>query len=475
MSTLVLILHSLILISASVRLLLRETISSPARLAWFIVILSVPVGGFITYIVFGEKRVSRALRTRHTLLAEATRQIAGPSSPSALAALPPDDAAPARLSASINGFGPVAGNTADLSPDAASARAGILQDIENAKDSINLLYYIWLEDRTGTGIAHALIRAAARGVRCRVMADHMGSRVLIRSALWQQMQEAGVEARVAMPPETIAFLPIATRFDLRNHRKITLIDGRIAWVGSQNCADPEFAPKRRFGPWIDIMLRVQGPVVNQITLIFASDWCLAGPGDPSDFPLPATPQPGGGFIAQAHGTGPLERADSASQMFCTLFERARDELILTTPYFVPDIPLLNALKSAARRGAQVTLIVPRHNDSRVVQAASHGNYHALITAGVRIFEHAPGLLHSKTLTIDGRLAYLGSSNLDMRSFDLNFESDMLLIDEALTARIRARQMEYLAQSHAVTLDEVCAWSTGRRAWNNVIETLGPIL
>ncbi|WP_193555868.1 cardiolipin synthase [Marimonas lutisalis] len=467
-------LHLAILAAATTRLTLRERISSPARLAWFIVILSIPVGGFATYLLIGEKRLSRHLRARHTSLSRDAAALASAPGSSAYDQLAPEDAKLFRYGTSINGFSPVGGNSATLAPDAASARAGIIADIDAARDSVELLYYIWLTDRTGTDTAHALIRAARRGVRCRVMADHMGSRHLIRSALWREMAAAGVETRIALPPETIVGLPIVTRFDLRNHRKITLIDGRIAWVGSQNCADPEFSPKARFGPWIDIMLRVQGPVVNQIRQIFASDWCLFGPGEPGEFPAQAAPV-SGGFIAQARGTGPLERADSSTQMFCSLFERARSELVLTTPYFVPDIPLQQALKSAARRGVQVSLVLPRRNDSRIVQAASRGNYILLLKAGVRIFEHGPGLLHAKTLTADGEITFLGSSNLDMRSFDLNFENDLLIADPGITAQVRARQLEHLAQSQEVTLEEVFAWPARRRAWNNVVETLGPIL
>ena len=433
-----------------------------------------PFGGFAAYLMLSETLLSRELRSRHAALTNDIRALTGPASDSLIATLSADNRPPFRIGASINGFPPVAGNRARLLPDAEATRQAILADIDAATESVSLLYYIWLTDRTGTDIARALIRAARRGVTCRVMADYLGSRTLLKSPLWAEMAQAGVETRIAMPPETVLGLPVLTRLDLRNHRKITLIDGRIAYAGSQNCADPEFAPKRKYGPWIDLMLRLEGPVVNQITLIFAGDWCLAGPGSPADFPLVAAPHPGG-FIAQARATGPLERPDSAPQMFCTLFERAQDELIISTPYFVPDAPVLMALKSAARRGARVSLILPRRNDSPVVQAASRGNYHTLLRAGVRLFEHGPGLLHAKTLTIDGELAFLGSSNLDMRSFDLNFESDILIHDPATAQAIRARQQAYIAQSDEVTLDSVRAWPAPRRAWNNLVATLGPVL
>lgn len=469
-------LHGIAVVAIAIRLLLREDVSSAARLAWFIMVIALPAVGLVLYLLLGEVYLPRSLRKRHAVVTASLRRDLPDvfDRANAIADIP----APARpafqLAQSINGFAALPGNRAILLGDADAAHRTLIADIDAAKESVNLLYYIWLTDRAGTEIAEALIRAADRGVTCRAMADNLGSRRLVRSELWRRLGAAGVQLQVALPLNRILGISLITRADLRNHRKLTIIDGRIAYVGSKNAADPEFAPKAKYGPWIDITLRVDGPVVNQVQALFASDWMLETDTALSAFTFAGQPHPDG-FPAQFRGTGPLERRQAAAQMFCTLFETAREEIVVTTPYFVPDLTVLAAIQSASHRGVRVIVTLPRRNDSWVVQAASRGVYRGLLDAGVEIYEHGPGLLHAKIATIDGQIASLGSSNLDLRSFDLNFENDILLADPSLTAEIRDRQLAYLRQSTRVTMDEVRARPALARLKDNIIATMGPIL
>ncbi len=163
------------------------------------------------------------------------------------------------------------------------------------------------------------------------------------------------------------------------------------------------------------------------------------------------------------------------QLFAVLIACAREELVLSTPYFVPDATVFEALRAAALRGVRVTLVFPERNDSWIVAAASHSYYRNLLEAGCEIHEFRGGLLHAKTLTIDGRLSLIGSTNLDLRSFDLNYENNILLQDTATTEAIRGRQADYIASARPVTLEDVRGWSWPRRIWNNVIATIGPVL
>jgi cardiolipin synthase len=222
------------------------------------------------------------------------------------------------------------------------------------------------------------------------------------------------------------------------------------------------------------MLRLQGPVVAQNQLLFASDWMQATGQSCDCIPLCASEFPEG-FPAAVMGTGPTERPGATPQLYVSLFCNAEHSLTLTTPYFVPDPTTLEALCAAALRGVRVTLIFPRRNDSWVVAAASHSYYHQLLDAGCLIYEYEPGLLHSKILTVDGQICLIGSSNLDLRSFDLNYENNILFQDAALTAAIDERQQCYIGQSKRVELPEVLVWPFYRRIWNNVIATLGPVL
>jgi cardiolipin synthase len=189
-------------------------------------------------------------------------------------------------------------------------------------------------------------------------------------------------------------------------------------------------------------------------------------------PLPPT-QPG--FPAQVIGTGPTVRYSAMPETFVSLMYSAQDELVITTPYFVPDGPIRAALCSCACRGVATTIIFPARNDSWIVGAASRSYYEDLLTAGVRILEYTGGLLHAKTMTIDKETTLIGSANMDRRSFDLNYENNILFFDQALTADMRKRQDSYMALSNTVTLEMVNNWPWQQRLWNNAIAMLGPVL
>ena len=279
---------------------------------------------------------------------------------------------------------------------------------------------------------------------------------------------------VALPLDNLVRTMLKSRVDLRNHRKITVIDSKITYCGSRNSADPEFRVKAKYAPWVDIMLRFEGAVVAQNELLFLSDWMQATGENIDGFTLTASPV-GGGFPAQVMGDGPTERRGATPQLFSALIACAQDTLTLSTPYFVPDATVLEALCSAAHRGVAVKLIFPKVNDSWIVAAASRSYYSKLLSAGCEIHEFKGGLLHAKTLTLDGKVTMIGSSNLDLRSFDLNYENNILLQDLNVTLAVRERQQDYIARSDPMTLDLVSAWPKSRRIWYNVIATIGPVL
>ena len=489
MAYLLLALHGLLIASFGLRILLRDELRPDARMGWLTVIVLLPYAGCLLYFLFGEaalrrhtllpgrRRWPRLAQFAHTHLPQAAHELlAEDTARPPQAPLPVAWQAAFRYASSVNGFRALPGNQAELMANGAQARARLLADLDAAHTEIDLLYYIWLDDHTGAGVAHALMRAARRGVRCRAMVDGLGSRALLRSPLWREMQDAGVELAVALPLDHPLKVLLTSRIDLRNHRKITLIDGRIAYCGSQNCADEAFAVKASYAPWVDIMLRLQGPVVTQTQLIFAADWMqatgrLAAP--------PAAPAPhtdaDAGFVALAIAEGPSERARSTPQLVATLLACARREVVISTPYFIPDATVFEALCATAWRGVRVTLILPARNDSWIVGAASRSYYRRLLQAGVRIHEFHPGLLHAKTLCVDGEIALVGSTNLDLRSFDLNFENNVLLHDAATCAAIGQRQADYMSQASPVELAQVLAWPWHRRIWNNLLATLSPVL
>ena len=269
--------------------------------------------------------------------------------------------------------------------------------------------------------------------------------------------------------------PLKGRIDLRNHRKILIIDNHITYCGSQNCADPEFRIKAKYAPWVDAMMRFEGPIARQNQYLFATDWETETGEEISDLLRQPIPPAGSGLPAQVIGTGPTVRYSAMPEMFETLMYAARHELMITTPYYVPDESMQAGLCASARRGVETTIIFPLRNDSWIVAAASRSYYAELLAAGVRIFEYQGGLLHTKSLTLDGEVTLIGSANMDRRSFELNYENNILFYDPSLTADMRQRQQEYLARSHSVDAEVVADWSTKHRLWNNTIAMLGPLL
>jgi cardiolipin synthase A/B len=469
------LLHYLIVAACVLRILLRPHRDPAARAAWVLTTLAVPLVGVLAYLLLGETSIGRRRLARLGQIEKMLPDAAHfPADAVAACASPRVDAL-FRVGASISGFAPCPGNVAELMADSDATIDAIVADIDAATDHVHLIFYIWVADGNGRKVAEALMRAARRGVTCRAMADDIGSRRLIRSPLWHEMQEAGVRLASAYRVGNPLLRIFNGRIDLRNHRKIVVVDGRTTYCGSQNCADPAFVQKAKYAPWVDIMLRIEGPVVQQAQRVFAADWMEAVDEDMSAFvgteiaPIP------GGWPAQVVATGPSVRTSAMPEMFTSLIYAAREELVVTTPYYVPTEAIQSAICAAANRGVRVTLVLPARNDSVFVGASARSYYAGLLASGVEIREYLPGLLHSKTLVVDGRIALIGSANLDRRSFDLNYENNILLVDEATCAAIRQRQDSYVSDAREVTSEEVASWSLIRRLGHNAAAMIGPIL
>jgi len=468
------------------RAITRPNREPAARVAWVAVIMFVPLLGVVAYLLLGETSIGHDQMRR---LKEAEDRTVRPDDTACLPEnIEPEAVAQFDLCGSINGLRPVAGNRIALlgdpkasskqpALDSDSAIDSLVRDIEQAEEHVHISFYIWVDDSNGGKVADAVAAAARRGVRCRVMADALGSRAFVRGRRWRQLRDADVSL-VAMLDDIprLGHLAIG-RVDLRNHRKIVVIDNRIAYCGSQNCADPAFRIKAKYAPWVDIFLRCEGPVVRQAQYLFLCAW-IAETGEPLDGLAVALPTPerfSPGTVAQMYGTSPTTLGNAMSDSFVGAIYSAHKELVITTPYFVPDEAVLRALCAAPRRGVETTLVFPERNDSWLVQNSSRSCYADLLSSGVRIYEYPLGLLHSKSLTIDGRMTLVGSANMDRRSMQLNFENNLLVADEGVAAAVRARQQGYLAVSRPVALETVRAWSFPKRLLRNAVSMMAPVL
>ncbi len=460
------------------RAILRPQRGPASRIAWVVVMFALPVLGMVAYLLLGETSIGRRREERARKAMERLQDRVGIPEVGGACFQPDTDSGYQhlfRVGHSVNGFRPVGGNHCQLFTDSNQTIEALVADIDAATDHVHLIFYIWLPDNNGLKVADALRRAAARGVACRAMADALGSRLMLRSRHWREMGAAGVRTATALPIGNPLWRAVRGRIDLRNHRKIVVIDNRLTYCGSQNCADPEFLIKAKFAPWVDMMIRLAGPVARQNQHLFALDWMAMVDEDLTGL-LRQPLEPGQpGVTAQVIGTGPTLRHSAMPEVFSSLMFAARRELFITTPYYVPDEAMQTALCACARRGVATTVIFPERNDSWVVGAASRSYYPELLDAGVRIFEFRPGLLHAKSLTIDGEVTLIGSANMDRRSFELNFENNILFHDRALTATVRACQEDYLRRSARVTAETVAQWSVARRLWDNTVAMLGPVL
>ncbi|MBK1723034.1 cardiolipin synthase [Thiocystis violacea] len=472
------VLHLALQAAVIVRVLVRPHRDPASRIAWVVVIAALPVIGIVAYLLFGEVNIGRNYIARAQAVMQRMPRVQdapGSDAPALQPAVPEQHRHLFEVGRSISGFDPVGGNRARLLADSNATIDAMVADIDAATDHVHLLFYIWLPDNNGCRVVDALVRAVERGVTCRAMADDLGSRSMIRSEHWRRMQDAGVRLARALPIGNPLMRVLRGRIDLRNHRKIVVIDDWITYCGSQNCADPEFRVKPKYAPWVDAMMRFDGPIARQNQLLFGADWMVQTGEDIDALLRRPLPEPEPGLTAQVVGTGPTVRWSAMPELFETLIYAARRELVVTTPYYVPDDSLQSALCASARRGVDTTIVFPARNDSRIVAAASRSYYADLLAAGVKIYEYVGGLLHTKSLTLDGEIALIGSANMDRRSFELNYENNILFVDCALTADLRARQHAYIERSRLVAAADVEGWSWRKRLWNNTLAILGPVL
>jgi cardiolipin synthase len=457
-------------------LLLSKKKSDSAKIAWMLLIIALPFIGTIIFLLIGTRRLGSRRRKRHkeiqrTIPQNVSCYISDPN----LYSTDVDSkyCSVAHIAETIGGSHVLSGNNAMLFGDSEKMIRSVASDIDEAKKHCHILSYIMLVDKAGQKISDALIAATKRGVECRLLLDSMGSKDFLKSDLCKRVKDAGVHVVEALPANVLRAL--FARVDLRNHRKIAVIDNAIGYMGSNNIAEPVFAPKPKFAPWVDASVRLTGPIVRELQAIFIQDWFMDSDENLSSLLQEPLEVDNSGITTQLMATGPNSNNLALSQLLQTAFFSAKTELVITTPYFSPDDSTESALLISAKRGVETHLVLPARNDSKLVQAASRSRYGALLNAGVQIHEFNGGLLHAKTMTIDREIALIGSANMDRRSLDLNFEISMLVFNSDFASELRFLQTTYIEQSTSVPITEPQKWSIGTRLWQNSISLIAPIL
>lgn len=473
--TLGLWLYFALLIALSFRILMRRR-SVGVTLAWLLLIYILPLAGFGLYLMFGERYLGR-LRAKRAMVQNRfyNQWLEQVSERDALNSLVGAPLRPVmELTLGSLKLPALRGHNWQLLSDPDAVFDSLLNDINLAEDWIFMEFYILEPAGRVEEVLTALANARARGVSVYVMLDSVGSNRFLNSARHRQLVEAGVDVLDVLHANVLRMF--LQRIDLRQHRKLISIDNRIAYNGSMNLADPDWFKKHSgFGPWVDVMVRVEGPMaaIIQGTMIF--DWemetgyrlnnALSWPEAASDGPA----------LMQFLPTGPAFDEDILLQVLLTAVHNAQRRVIISTPYFVPDDSLLQALKSVAKRGLEVTLLIPRRIDSRLAKYAGRSFYDELLSHGIEILRFEGGLLHTKSVIIDDHLVLVGSVNLDMRSLWLNFEATLVVDDPAFCNAMVALVADYKKNSHRLELNEWRKRRFHKRVLENLAQLASPLL
>jgi len=360
------------------------------------------------------------------------------------------------------------GNAVEVLADYNGFVERLIADIDAARDHVHLLFYIVADDATTWRVIEALQRAVERGVVCRVLADSLGSRPDFERLI-PRLEQAGILAEETM---RIGLFRRAGRLDLRNHRKIVVIDGRIGYTGSQNLVDAQFKPDLTYE---ELNVRLAGPIALELQAVFAEDWYVETGEFLGDARYVPDPEVQGDIAAQTLPSGPGYPRENNQRLIVSLIHAANLRVFITMPYLVPDEGLLQALQTAALRGVAVTLVVPRQIDQYLVGYGQRSYYEELMEAGVRICRYGKRFLHAKCVTIDDTIAWIGSSNLDIRSFALNAEVVVLIYDTELYNRIAVEQQRYLRDGEMLELERWRKRNPVVKVVENLARLLSPLL
>jgi cardiolipin synthase len=459
--------HAMIVLLFGVRMIsVRRPVA--VAIAWFLIVVLFPLVGISLYILIGERPVGRKLTRKIIRMDKEYAAITEDMRKRYLAdkkLLPIEGRALSLLAESKNGSPVIAGNQIELFTNSLEILQSFVDEINQAKKTLHLEFYIWALGGDADRVGEALISAAQRGVACKVLLDSLGSKDWFKSSWPNRFRNAGIQVTEALPIQFGRFQ--FRRADLRLHRKIFVIDNTIVWTGSMNMVDPRsFKQDSGVGEWVDAMVRIEGPVASQFELTFSFDWSVDNPRIThfSDV-VPARIPAEGQVLAQEFASGPVYRDDILYQVLLSAIMDAREELTITTPYFGPDDGLIQALMAAAGRGVKVTLIVPKLNDSTLVSWSSRSFYSDLMSAGINIAEFHGGLLHTKSLLIDKKIAVFGSVNFDQRSLRLNFEISLIVYNDQFCTKLETLIESYLDQSDMVN---PVAWAQ-RPQWRVLLE------
>ncbi|MBS2968390.1 cardiolipin synthase [Metabacillus sp. KIGAM252] len=446
-------------------------------LTWLIVLGAFPIVGFLFYLLFGRNVRKRRLFEKKALIDQQVYlQIEGDHKDYEERAAQMGDHQKLMFKLAHNlSHSPVSfASETSILTNGDEKFPAILKEIKEAKKYIHLEYYIVRHDEIGLQLQDALIEKAREGVKIRFLYDAVGSWKLSKGYI-SKMHRAGIEM-VPFLPVTLPFL--SNKINFRNHRKIIIIDGKIGFMGGLNVGDEYLGKVDFFGFWRDTHLMVKGEEVRTLHMIFLQDWYyMTGKeldtetylkADPADFPE------GNGGVQMIAG-GPDNKWENIKNLFFSMIVSAKDSIWIASPYFIPDEDILSALKVAALSGVDVRLLVPKRPDKKLVFYASRSYFAELMEAGAQIYEYEKGFMHSKIVIVDYELASIGTANMDMRSFHLNFEVNAFLYRTDSTVTLVEEYEKDLLESKKLDMEDFVKRSFFQRVFESFARLLSPML
>jgi cardiolipin synthase A/B len=445
-------------------------------LTWIIVLGSFPLIGFFFYLLFGRNyRKERMFRKKYFLDKQAFLKVEGESDPKSAEKMQMMGDQQRRLFnlAQKLGNSPIsfATSTKTLTNGSETFR-NILNEMKKATHHIHLEYYIVRDDGIGQEIKNLLISKALEGVKIRFLFDDVGSWKLSKTYI-RELQNAGVEM-IPFGPVRLPFLN--NKFNFRNHRKIIVIDGSVGFVGGLNIGDEYLGKNKYFGFWRDTHLMLKGEAVRSLQLIFLQDWYYMTNHSflTAEYLSPDLRENNHGGVQLIAG-GPDNEWSVIKNIFFSMITTAEKSVWIASPYFIPDEDIFSAIKVAALSGIDVRILVPKRPDKRIVFHASRSYFPELMEAGVRIYEYERGFMHSKIVIVDHEIASIGTSNMDMRSFHLNFEVNAFLYKTRSTQKLVNDYMKDITHSSEINLSMFKKRHIGLRILESTSRLLSPLL
>lgn len=469
MSNAFLALYIVIIISC-IYVVLTENRNPIKSLAWVTVLIFLPVVGWIFYMFFG-----RSIKGLHLISRQKKRKLLNiqQSKHENLDNLNISDSNKqiVKLAHSLCSTHLTTNNSLIIYNNGKDKFDQLKTDIINAKHYINLQYYIFSNDTIGHQIADLLSMKAKEGVKVRVIYDHVGS-FSVDNTFFKKMRESGVEAH---PFFRVTFPQFANRINWRNHRKITIIDGNIGYIGGMNIADRYTNGLEPNKIWRDTHIRVCGNIVNEMQLSFATDWNFMRNDLLLDYNQALPEVNNEGNAMQLITSGPTSKWSNIALVFLKAIANAKKSIYIQTPYFLPTEALLKALITAALAKVDVRIMIPRKSDSKILKYASYSYITECLNAGIKIYLYDAGMLHSKNLIIDDEFVSTGSTNFDFRSFEHNFEANAIIFDKATNQNFKEIFFEDLKDSTKVNLASWQKRPKSQSLLESIIRLFSPIL